>query len=99
MSNKMELIELEEFIKNALLQIERGADIGKRSFKDAIEFEVSISKIEKIGGNVKIYVAQGEKEISKESLAKIKFQIISKYPEETFNDFNTGSDRNFRIGV
>lgn len=80
MTDKMEQIELEEFIRNVLLQIENGADVGKRSFKDAIEFEVSVSKTEKLEGNVKIYVAQGGGEISKESIAKIKFQVFPKYP-------------------
>ena len=81
MSDKLEQIQLEEFIKNVLTQIEKGAEIGKRSFKDAIEFEVSVSKTEKLEGNVKIYVAQGGGEISRESIAKIRFQVFPKYPD------------------
>jgi len=80
MSAKFEQIELEEFIKKALQDIEAGAEIGNRSFKDAIEFEISVSKTEKLSGNVKIYVASGEGETNKESIAKIKFQIYPKYP-------------------
>lgn len=97
MTNKMEQIELEEFIKNVLLQIESGADIGKRSFKDAIEFEVSVSKTEKLGGNVKIYVAQGGGEISKESIAKIKFQIFPKYPEDGFKNQITDDTKDWSL--
>jgi len=98
MSDKMEQIELEEFIKNVLLQIERGSNIGKRSFKDAIEFEVSVSKTEKLGGNVKIYVAQGGGEISRESVAKIKFQIYPQYPENQLKNQIEEPDQNWRIG-
>ncbi len=90
----MEKIELEEFIRNVLLQIERGAEVGKRGFKDAIEFEVSVSKTEKLGGNVKIYVAQGGGEISRESIAKIKFQIFPQYPEENSRNQIENSDQN-----
>lgn len=87
MADKMEQIELEEFIRNVLLQIENGAEVGKRSFKDAVEFEVSVSKTEKLEGNVKIYVAQGGGEISRESIAKIKFQVFPKYPDESKSKF------------
>lgn len=98
MTDKMEQIELEEFIKNVLLQIERGAEAGKRSFKDAIEFEVSVSKTEKLGGNVKIYVAQGGGEISRESVAKIKFQVFPEYPKSVVGNQIAESDRNWQIG-
>lgn len=98
MIDKMEQIELEEFIKNVLLQIEKGAEVGKRSFKGAIEFEVSVSKTEKLGGNVKIYVAQGGGEISRESVAKIKFQVFPDYPKNIIENQIAESDRNWRIG-
>ena len=98
MTDKMEQIELEEFIRNVLLQIEKGSDIGKRSFKDAIEFEVSVSKTEKLGGNVKIYVAQGGGEISRESIAKIRFQIFPQYPESQWKNQIDESDKNWSIG-
>lgn len=98
MTDKMEQIQLEEFIKNVLLQIERGAEVGKRSFKDAIEFEVSVSKTEKLGGNVRIYVAQGGGEISRESIAKIKFQIFPEYPKNIFENQFAESDNNLQIG-
>lgn len=98
MTDKMERIQLEEFIKNVLLQIERGAEVGKRSFKDAIEFEVSVSKTEKLGGNVRIYVAQGGGEISRESIAKIKFQIFPEYPKNISENQIAESDRNWQIG-
>lgn len=98
MTDKMEQIELEEFIRNVLLQIERGAEVGKRSFKDAIEFEVSVSKTEKLEGNVKIYVAQGGGEISRESIAKIKFQIFPEYPDTSKGEFLEQDEKDWRGG-
>lgn len=92
----MEQIELQEFVKSVLLQIENGAEVGKRSFKDAIEFEVSVSKTEKLEGNVKIYVAQGGGEISRESIAKIKFQVFPKYPSESKGGFLEHDDGDWR---
>lgn len=80
MSDKLEQIELQEFIKTTIAEIEAGIEIGKRFLKDYIEFEISISKTEKLGGNVKVYVASGGKEINKESIAKIKFQVYPHYP-------------------
>lgn len=96
MADKMEQIELEEFIRNVLLQIENGTEVGKRSFKDAIEFEVSVSKTEKLEGNVKIYVAQGGGEISRESIAKIKFQVFPKYPDESKGKFLEQDKKDWR---
>lgn len=86
MSEQIEQIELEEFIKKTLSEIEKGAEIGKRRFKDAIEFEISISKTQKIGGDVKIYVAKGSGEQSEEKIAKIKFQIYPDYPKDNLED-------------
>lgn len=86
MENKFTPIELEEFIKNALNQIETGVNVMERHFKGTIEFEISISKTEKTGGNVKIYVASGGKEINKESVAKIKFSVYPKIPEEKYTN-------------
>ncbi|MFH2061451.1 MAG: hypothetical protein ABIJ43_00540 [Candidatus Beckwithbacteria bacterium] len=96
MSDKLEQIQLEEFIKNVLTQIEKGAEIGKRSFKDAIEFEVSVSKTEKLEGNVKIYIAQGGGEINKESVAKIKFKIFPNYPDTDSSQIE--QSKNWGIG-
>jgi len=86
MPEQIEQIELEEFIKKTLSEIEKGAEIGKRSFKDAVEFEISISKTQKIGGDIKIYVAKGEAELSQEKIAKIRFQIYPDYPKENLEN-------------
>lgn len=95
MGEKLEDIELQEFVKNVLNQIESGADIGNRGFDGAIEFEISIAKTQKLDGNIKIYVAQGGGEISKESVAKIKFQIYPKYPKK--NNDNFPKENNWNI--
>ena len=82
MVDKIEDIELEEFVRSVLIQIETGSEVGKRSFKDAIEFEVTVSKTQKLSGNVKVYVASGGGEINKENIAKIKFQVYPNYPKD-----------------
>jgi len=85
MENKIEPIELQEFIKTTLEQIESGAEIGKRSFRDTVDFEVSVNKTQKIGGGVKIYVASGEGELNKEHVAKIKFSVFPHNPNSRRN--------------
>src|SRR5258708_40339385 len=93
MTDKIEEIELEEFVRSVFSQIESGAQVGERSFKDAIEFEVTVSKTQKLGGNVKIYVASGGGEVNKESVARIKFQVYPKLPEERFGGITHHSDQ------
>lgn len=88
MENKIEPIELNEFVKSAIEQIENGADISKRNFEGAIEFEVSINKTKKFGGGIKVYVASGEGMSEKEQIAKIKFSIYPNYPERDIESFN-----------
>ena len=83
MPETIEQIELKDFITKALEDIEMGVDTNIRSFKDAIEFEISITKSQNLAGDVKIYVASGSGEVSKESISKIKFQV---YPKITNTD-------------
>lgn len=85
MKNKFEPIELQEFIKTTLEQIEDGTEIGKRGLKDSIDFEVSVNKTQKIGGGVKIYVASGEGELNKEHIAKVKFSVFPHNPNRKRN--------------
>ncbi len=75
MPEKIEQIELRDFIAKAIDDIENGVDISKRDIKDAIEFEISVTKSQELKGNVKIYVAEGGGEVDKESIAKLKFQV------------------------
>ena len=97
MADKIEQIELEEFVRNVLTQIESGAQVGERGFKDAIEFEVTVSKTQKLGGNVKIYVASGGGEVNRESVAKIKFQIFPKYPKDGLGAIAHNRDESWQI--
>lgn len=97
MADKIEQIELEEFVRNVLTQIESGAQVGERGFKDAIEFEVTVSKTQKLGGNVKIYVASGGGEVNRESVAKIKFQIFPKYPKDDLGAITHNMDESWQI--
>jgi len=78
MADIIEQIELKDFIRKALEDIESGADTKSRGFKGAVEFEISVTKSQKLEGDVKIYVASGAGEINKESIAKIKFEIWPK---------------------
>jgi len=82
MTNKIKPIELNEFVKSTIEQIENGADFSKRDFKGPIEFEVSISETKKNKGGIKVYVASGDGESENEQVAKIKFKI---YPENPKN--------------
>lgn len=81
----MEKIELKEFVRKAIVDIEDGIEIGKRRLDGPIKFEVSVIKTEKLGGNLKIFVASGGRGIEKESVAKISFEVKPYYP-------NTGKD-------
>lgn len=83
MKNEFEPIELQEFVKTTLEQIEGGAEIGKRYFKDTVDFEVSVNKTQKIGGDVKIYVASGEGALNQEHVAKIKFSVWPHNPNKS----------------
>ena len=94
MTDKIEEIELQEFIQSVLTQIESGAEVGERGFKDAIEFEVTVSKTQKLGGNVKVYIASGGGEVNKESIAKIKFQIYPKLPKERLGGITHDNQEN-----
>jgi len=87
MANKIEPIELSEFVKSTIEQIENGADFSKRDFKGPIEFEVSINKTKKIGGGIKVYVATGEGISENEQVAKIKFKIYPESPKRSEDDF------------
>lgn len=90
MIDKIEEIELEEFVRSVLTQIESGAAVGEKGFKDAIEFEVTVSKTQKLGGNIKVYVASGGGEVNKENVAKIKFQVYPKMPREKIGAVEVG---------
>jgi hypothetical protein len=71
-------VELKEFINSTLDAIERGADPKHRSIVGSVEFEVSVNRVVKIGGNTKLYVFTGGGEKSNERLASVKFSISTK---------------------
>jgi len=95
MTEKIEYIELKEFIRKTLLEIEQGAEIDKRMFKDAIEFEISVSRTEKIDGELKIYVAKGDKQTAEEKVAKIKFQIYPEFPKNNLDNLPRQANSNY----
>lgn len=59
MVEKDESIELQEFINSTLDAIERGTDLKNRSIQGSVEFEVSVKKISKKDGGVKLYIFTG----------------------------------------
>lgn len=73
MGNINNEIELKDFISKTLNDIELAA--GDRKIIKSVEFEVVVSKTITVGGNLKIIVAQGEGQYSKENVSKIKFEI------------------------
>lgn len=87
MAKTIEPIELEDFIRKILQDIESGAEIkeGKRTLKETIDFEISISETKKLEGDIKIYIAKGGGNLQKESIAKIKFSIWPEYPERDYS--------------
>lgn len=94
MKNMIEPIELREFVKSTIEQIESGADFSKRDFKGPIEFEVSINETKKMGGGIKVYVVSGNKISENEQIAKIKFKIYPKKQksEQNFEELNLNTD-------
>lgn len=58
MPDVIEPIELQEFIKKIVSDIETAAE--RRAIYEQIEFEISVSQTIKVGGDVKIYVVGGK---------------------------------------
>lgn len=79
---KIEPIELQEFVRQAIREIEAGIEIGKRSLDGTINFDVSVTRTQKIAGNVKVYVLGSEGENQKENLARISFKVRPSYPSK-----------------
>lgn len=73
-------IELEDFLKEAMDQIEKGVDVEQRNIDGPISFEVSIAKTIKTEGGIKFYVFKGEHDREKEHVAKISLKV---YPKES----------------
>lgn len=71
----MEKIELKEFVRKVIAEIEDGLRYEKVCLSGSIKFEVSVSETKKSNGELKISVAPGEAGIGKESITKISFEV------------------------
>ncbi len=80
MSTTIEPIELQEFIATIMQHVENGIDIETRHIKDVVEFEISVERVSKKEGDIKVYVANGKAESSNSHIAKVKF---SAYPRQS----------------
>ncbi len=74
----MESIELFEFVEKTLKDLEKAADT--RVFNGGIEFEVAVSKAEKIDGKLNVYVAGAKGSSENQSVGKIRFTIHPHLP-------------------
>ena len=66
-------IELEEFVRETLRQIELGAT--GHGFSEPIQFKVLLSETKKINGQVKVWVASGQGDHSTERVHEISFKV------------------------
>ena len=72
----IEPIDLEEFVKSTLLQIESAADT--RYVDGGIEFEVQVTASKTAEGGIKAHVISAGGEVSSQQVQKIHFKILPK---------------------
>ncbi len=85
---KIEPIELKDFLEKTLKEVEEGVNISSRSIgTEGIEIEVSTITTRKIDGNVKVYVLGAGGEEKQESIARLKFNVHPNYGEARKNQY------------
>ncbi len=77
----MERIELKEFVRKVVADLEDGLRYEKVRLSSSIKFEVSITETKKSDGKLEISVASGEAGIGKENITKINFEVSPYYPD------------------
>lgn len=85
MTDKIEPIEVKEFLSQMLAQIENGVDIEQRNMGGPIEVEMSIEKVVSKGGEIKAYVVGGGVNTSSNKIAKVKFSVYPKQSQRSKN--------------
>lgn len=85
----MKEIELDEFLKSTISQIEASVDSTKRWIKNGIDIEVSISKVDKIDGGLKIYIFNSGVSREVQEVSKIKFTVMPFLTEEQIEEMAT----------
>jgi L-fucose isomerase-like protein len=78
MNRQKDSVELREFINSTLDAIERGADLKHRSVDGSVEFEVTVKRVSREKGGVKLYVFSGGAEKGKERVATVNFSVRTK---------------------
>ena len=76
---KAEPVELREFVREALSQLE--VAVESRNFTGPIEFEVSLTHSKNMDGALKFYVASGQVASSVETMQKMRFGVYPRLPE------------------
>ncbi len=76
-------IELEDFLQEAMDQIEKGINIEERQIEGPVFFEVSIAKTVKTDAGIKFYVFKGQHDREKEQVAKISLKVFPKESERS----------------
>lgn len=83
MNQKIQPIELKDFLSQLLDQVETGVNIEERTIRDTIDIEVSIEKTKNVGGGIKMYVASGEAGSTNSQIAKVKFSVFPRESERS----------------
>ena len=76
---QLEPIELQEFVRATIKQIESGAE--QRWIEGSVKFEVLVTQTKRKDGGLKIYVASGQVGQTTELVQKVSFNILSKPPK------------------
>lgn len=94
--NNIDPIEVKELISRAINDIENGVDIEKRIIEGPINFNITVSKTSRIGGDIKLYVAQGGKSMDDSQIATISFSVRPRESEREKNEQSWVVDHNKR---
>lgn len=88
MTQQIEPVELQEFVKQTMEAIENGADIESRTICGQVDFEVVINNVKKVDGGIKVYVVSGAGLSSTEKITRIKFSVNPKDSESSKREYD-----------
>jgi hypothetical protein len=72
---KIESEELKDFVSSTIESIEQGLKNRDYVLSGDIEFEVAVVNVKKVGGGIKLFVADASGKYGEEDVSKIKFKI------------------------
>jgi len=73
---------LEDFVKNSLEQIKKGAGTEFTLGNNRVEFELSATSVKAKGGEFNIKILGADIDVEKKAVQKIKFYLIDKDSSE-----------------